>query len=77
MAMDGRNYGSRQICRHSVDAKQVDNDRAGKQEFVCGQLAERLRKYCRGGEYGKWFRGRMNINFERPFVMLDWRNSTP
>ena len=54
-----------------LDAKQADNDRAGKQEFVYGQLAERLRKYCRGGEYGKWFHGKMNINFERPFVVLE------
>ena len=45
-----------------LDAKQADNDRAGKQEFVYGQLAERLRKYCRGGEYGKWFHGKMSVS---------------
>lgn len=54
-----------------LDAKQRENDKMGKQEHVYGHLAERLRKYCRNGEYGSWFRGKMNISFGRAFVVLE------
>lgn len=54
-----------------LDAKQTENDRNGKQDHIFGHLAERLRKYCRAGEYGKWFHGKANVNFERPFVVLE------
>jgi len=54
-----------------LDARQAKNDKSGKQEHIYGQLAERLRKYCVNGEYGKWFRGRMNIEFDNKFVVLE------
>lgn len=54
-----------------LDEWQRENDERGKQEFVAGQLATRLRKYCRGGEHGRWFRGRMNVSFEKLFVVLE------
>lgn len=50
---------------------QEENDKRGKQDHLCGQLAIRLRRYCRNGEYGHWFRGPMNVNFEKPFVVLE------
>lgn len=50
---------------------QEENDKRGKQDHLAGQLALRLRRYCRNGEYGHWFRGAMNVSFEKPFVVLE------
>lgn len=50
---------------------QAENDRLGKQDHHAGQLAQRLKKYCRTGEYGQWFRGPMNVDFDNPFVVLE------
>lgn len=54
-----------------LEARQQGFDQDGKQEHTCGKLAERLKRYCEGGEYGKWFRGKMNVDFEKPFVVLE------
>lgn len=54
-----------------LEEKQSDIDAEGKQDHVYGHLAERLKKYCETGEFGKWFRGKMNVDFTRPFVVLE------
>lgn len=54
-----------------LNEKQRNIDAEGKQDHVYGHLAERLKKYCSTGEFGKWFRGRMNVDFTRPFVVLE------
>lgn len=54
-----------------LDERQNKNDEQGVQDHIYGHLAERLRKYCAGHEYGKWFRGKMNIDFQKPFVVLE------
>lgn len=53
---------------------QAENDKRGKQDHLAGQIAMRLRRYCREGEYGHWFRGRMNVDFDKPFVVLELEN---
>ncbi len=53
---------------------QAENDKRGKQEHLAGQIAMRLRRYCREGEYGHWFRGKMNVDFDKPFVVLELEN---
>ena len=53
---------------------QRQNDASGKQDHLAGQIALRLKKYCRHGEYGHWFRGRMNVDFNKPFVVLELEN---
>jgi len=54
-----------------LDRMQADCDQADKQYHAYGQLAERLRIFCHAGEYGKWFQGKMNIEFNKKFVVLE------
>jgi conjugal transfer ATP-binding protein TraC len=53
---------------------QAENDKRGKQDHLSGQIAMRLRRYCRDGEYGHWFRSTMNVDFDKPFVVLELEN---
>ncbi len=54
-----------------LDERQREYDKSGKQDHIFGHLAERLRPYCEKGAYGKWLSGPMNIDFQKPFVVLE------
>ncbi len=54
-----------------LESQQAIHDAMGKQEHTHGQLARRLMKYAKHGEYGHWFRGKMNIEFTNSFVVLE------
>ena len=44
---------------------------AGAKDEKCARLADRLRPWCRGGSYGKFFDGQSNVNFNDPVTHLE------
>lgn len=51
-------------------------DEIGRADTTPNDLAEKLHPFASYGAYGRWFNGQFNVNFDKPFVLLELEELT-